>query len=378
MPNTQSSSFNLRPSAFSRIILHVDMDYFFAQVEERDFPELKGKPVVVGADPKQGKGRGVVATCNYDARAFGIRSGMPISQAYKLCPEAVFLPPDFGKYSAASRAVMDIFRSFADRFEPVSIDEAYLDVSSKRSYEAAEELGHMIRKTVLERERLTCSVGIGPSKLVSKIAAGSRKPDGLTVVRPDDVIRFLHPRKVGVLYGVGSKTEERLNALGIKTVEDVTKVASELLVEHFGVFGHDLKAMANGVDDRDLVEDCVVKSVGRQVTFEKDTKNEAAIMGVVDSMIPEIYRELSAQNFVFRTLTFKARYEDFETHTKNKTLSVHTDSVKLLRLFARDALNHFLGDSRKIRLVGLSVHNFKEKGLNDAPLHSQSWIQTSL
>src|SRR3972149_11287926 len=183
-----------------RIIFHVDMDQFFAGIEEREHPEIRGKPVVVGADPKEGKGRGVIATCNYEARKYGIKSGMPISTAWQKCPSAIFLPVRFELYGEASHAVMKIFRQYADKFEQMSVDEAYLDVSNRcKSIEEAEELAKKLKKEVLEKEKLTCSVGIGPNKLVSKIAAGENKPDGLTVVRPDEVRSFLNPKKVGVL-----------------------------------------------------------------------------------------------------------------------------------------------------------------------------------
>jgi len=345
-----------------RIILHVDMDYFFAQVEERENPSIKGKPVVVGADPKQGKGRGVVSTCNYEARKFGIKSAMPISIAWRKCPAAVFLPVKMELYADASRKVMTIFSKFADKFEQVSIDEAYLDISGRcKNFEEAEMLGREIKKTVLEKERLTCSVGIGPNKLISKIAAGDKKPDGLTVVKSDEVCSFLNPKKVGVLYGVGPKTEARLNSLGITTVEELSKYPKQMLIEEFGVFGEDLYAMSRGIDERELTEEWVTKSIGRQFTFEKDTKNKKFIMSVIDDMIREVYRELRESDFVFKTITLKVRYEDFETHTKSKTIDDFTDSVKIMRKVAEESLDPFLADSRKIRLVGLSVHSLAEK-----------------
>ncbi len=345
-----------------RIILHVDMDYFFAQVEERENPSIKGKPVVVGADPKQGKGRGVVSTCNYEARKFGIRSAMPISTAWHKCPDAVFLPPRFSLYEAASRAVMMIFRSYSDKFEQVSIDEAYLDISNHvKNYEDAENLGREIKKAVWEKEKLTCSVGIGPNKLIAKIAAGEKKPDGLTVVKPEEVRSFLNPKKVGVLYGVGPKTEAHLNSLGIMTVEELSKVPKQILLQEFGVFGEDLYTMARGIDEREISEEWITKSVGRQVTFEKDTKNKKFIMSMIDDMIREVYRELREQAFVFKTVVLKVRYEDFETHTKSKTVDDFTDSVKIMRKIAEESLEPFLSDPRRIRLVGLSVHSLAEK-----------------
>lgn len=370
-----------------RIILLVDMDYFFAQVEERENPSLKGRPVVVGADPKEGKGRGVVCTSNYEARKFGIKSGMPISTAWQKCPSAVFLPVRFELYGEASRAVMKIFRQYADKcqkprvfehtrnstqnistdggipmFEQTSVDEAYLDVSSRcKTYEEAEKLAKRLKNEVLSNEKLTCSVGIGPNKLISKIAAGENKPDGLTVVLQEEVRSFLNPKKVGALYGVGPKTEAHLNSLGIISVEDLSKVPKETLLQEFGVFGEDLYAMSRGIDDRELSEEWVIKSIGRQFTFEKDTKNRKYIMSMIDDMIREIYRELREQDFVFKNIILKVRYEDFDTRTKSKTLENYTDSVKIIRKVAGEQLVPFLADQRRVRLVGISVHSLADR-----------------
>jgi len=336
----------------------IDMDYFFAQVEERENPELKGKPVVVGANPKEGKGRGVVCTCNYEARKFGIKSAMPISTAWHKCPTAIFLPVRGELYYEASRSVMQIFRKYADKFEQVSVDEAYFDVSNRcKSFEEARELAKLIKKEVLEKEHLTCSVGIGANKLIAKIAAGENKPNGLTVVIPDDVASFLNPKKVGVLYGVGPKTESHLNSLGIITVDDLVKMPKELLLHELGSFGEDIWHMARGLDNREVSEDWITKSIGRQYTFERDTKNKRFIMSMIDDMIREIYRELKEQDFVFKNITLKVRYEDFDTHTKSKTLDEYTDNVKIMRMIAEEQLDPFLKDKRRIRLVGISVHS---------------------
>jgi len=358
-----------------RIIMLIDMDYFFAQVEERENPALKGKPVVVGANPKQGKGRGVVCTSNYEARKFGIRSAMPISTAWHKCPTAVFLPVNGSLYYEASRNVMRIFRQFADKFEQVSVDEAYFDVSDRcKSYEEARELAKLIKKEVLEKERLTCSVGIGSNKLIAKIAAGENKPDGLTVVIPEQIPSFLNPKKVGALYGIGPKTESHLNSLGIITVEDVLTMPKEMLVQEIGSFGEDLHNMARGIDNRTVSEEWITKSIGRQFTFERDTKNKRFIMAMIDDMIREIYRELKEQNFIFKNITLKVRYEDFDTHTKSKTIEDYTDSVKQLHLTASEQLEPFLKDGRRIRLVGISVHSLADrKALKKTKLTEKQW-----
>ena len=356
-----------------RIILHVDMDCFFAQVEERANPAIKGIPVVVGANPKEGKGRGVVATCNYEARKYGLKSAMPISIAWTKCPRAVYLPPRFELYSEASCKVMDIFKGFADRFEQVSIDEAYLDVSSAGSYEKARLLAQEIKDRV-KAAGLTCSVGIGPNKLVAKIAAGEKKPDGLTIVKNEEVNEFLNPKKVGVIYGIGPKTESALNALGIVTVEDLAK-APEEVVDELGNYGRELQRLAKGVDERDIIEQWETKSIGRQSTFDKDTKNRKQIIDLLDGFIPELYRDLDNERVMFRTVTFKVRYEDFETHTKSRTLPEFTSSIKIIRKLTTEWVDFALEDVRKIRLVGVSLHNLKRKSLNSSKQPQKTWNQ---
>lgn len=358
-----------------RIIMLIDMDYFFAQVEERENPSLKGKPVVVGADPKEGKGRGVVCTCNYEARKFGIKSAMPISTAWHKCPSAIFLPVRGELYYEASRNVMKIFRQYADKFEQVSVDEAYFDVSNRcKSFEEARELAKQIKKEVLEREHLTCSVGIGPNKLIAKIAAGENKPDGLTIVKPEEVSAFLNPKKVGALYGIGPKTESHLNSLGIITVEDALKTPKEILLQEMGSFGEDLYFMARGIDNREVSEEWITKSIGRQYTFERDTRNKRHLMSMIDDMIREIYRELKEQKFYFKNITLKVRYEDFDTHTKSKTLEEYTDSVKIIHTTASEQLDPFLKDSRRIRLIGISVHTLSDrKTLKRSALKEEQW-----
>ncbi|MBI4144686.1 DNA polymerase IV, partial [Candidatus Woesearchaeota archaeon] len=206
-----------------KILMHLDLNAFFAAVEEREHPEHAGKPIVVGSDPKAGAGRGVVATANYEARKYGIKSAMPISRAYRACPSAVFLPVNYRLYTQVSAKVMALLRRFVENIEQVSIDEAYLDVSHVQTYDAAEQLAKEIKQALWEQERLKCSVGIGPNKLIAKAGSDFQKPDGLTVVPPEKVLDFLAPQDVSVLRGVGVKTKEILHQQGLKTVDDVRK-----------------------------------------------------------------------------------------------------------------------------------------------------------
>ncbi|MCS7114415.1 MAG: DNA polymerase IV [Nitrososphaerota archaeon] len=339
-----------------RIILHVDMDHFFTAIEEREHPELRGKPVIVGADPKEGKGRGVVSTCNYEARKFGVRSGMPISKAWKLCPQAVYLPVNFELYERVSERIMAILRKYADKFESWGIDEAFLDVTSRaKDYTEAELLARQIKREIFEKEGLTCSIGIGPNKLVSKIASDHQKPDGLTTVKPEEVERFLAPLPVRKLLWVGRKTEQKLRAMGIKTIGDLARRDPTVLAETFGVMGRQLYLMAHGVDRSDVAERSEIKSVSREKTFEKDTADSALVFETLDKLAEEVHGDLLRQNFYFKTVTVKVRYENFETHTHSRTLPFITNRLEDLKKTAKELLQEYLGLNRKIRLIGVRV-----------------------
>jgi DNA polymerase IV (DinB-like DNA polymerase) len=342
-----------------RIIFHVDMDHFFTAVEERERPEFKGKPVIVGADPKKGKGRGVVSTCNYEARKFGVKSGMPISRAWKLCPEAVYLPVNYELYKKVSDEIMRILREYAEKFEQWGIDEAFLDVTSRvSSYKEAEALAHQIKMEILENEGLTCSVGIGPNKLVAKIASDFQKPDGLTVVKEEDVEKFLAPLCVRKLLWVGRKTEQKLKSIGINTIRDLANYDPTVLTENFGVMGTQLYLIAHGVDRSEVEERGEVKSISRDVTFEEDTDDFDFVLETLDRLSEEVHKDVSKQNFCFKTVTVKVRYENFETHTHGKTLPFVTDRLQDLQKTAKELVQDYLRSYRKIRLVGVRVSNF--------------------
>lgn len=345
--------------AKGRIIFHIDMDQFYAAVEEREHPELKGKPVVVGADPKEGRGRGVVSTCNYEARKFGIRSGVPISKAWKLCPDAVYLQPNYRLYIQTSSRIMAILRNHADKFERWGLDEAFLDVSTKvKNFEEARRLAEAIKREIYEKERLTCSIGVGPNKLVAKIASDFKKPDGLTVVEESDVERFLAPLPVRKLLWVGKKTERRLNEMGIKTIGDLATFDVSVLIEKFGVMGVQYHLSARGIDKTEVAERQVVKSVGREITFEEDTSDLGLVLKTLDTLSEEIHEELTESKLLFKTVTVKVRYENFETHTHSKTLSFFTNSIESLRKVGRELIQPYLSRNRKIRLIGLRTSNF--------------------
>ena len=347
-----------KSKATSRIIFHVDMDQFYAAVEEREHPELKGKPVVVGADPKEGKGRGVVSTCNYEARKYGLRSGMPISRAWKRCPDAIYLQPHYKLYIQTSSRIMAILRKYADKFEQWGLDEAFLDVSSKASnIEEARRLAEAIKREILKKEKLTCSIGVGPNKLVAKVASDFKKPDGLTVVEENDVEHFLAPLPVRKLLWVGKKTERKLNEIGIKTIGDLAAFDVSVLTEKFGVMGAQYHFSARGIDYSEVAERDVIKSVGRETTFEEDTSDFDLVFETLNKLSQEICEELVERKLLFKTATIKIRYENFETHTHGKTLSFFTNNLQSLQKAARELFQPYLRKNRKIRLVGVRASN---------------------
>jgi DNA polymerase IV (DinB-like DNA polymerase) len=341
-----------------RIVFHVDMDQFYAAVEEREHPELKGKPVVVGADPRGGSGRGVVSTSNYKAREYGIRSGMPISRAWKLCPDAVYLKPNYQLYADASLRIMGILQEYADKFERWGLDEAFLDVSTKvNDFETARLLAERVKREILRKEGLACSIGIGPNKLIAKIASDFNKPNSLTVVRENEVESFLAPLPVRKLLWVGKKTEHKLKDMGIKTIGDLAKHDASVLTEKFGAMGTQYFLLAHGVDNSEVIERSDVKSVGRETTFEEDTANRDAILGALDRLGREVIEELEKEELLFKTVTVKIRYGNFETHTHGKTLHFYTDSFQSLQRAALELVRSHIHENRKVRLVGVRVSN---------------------
>ena len=343
-----------------RIILHLDMDSFYASVEMRENPELKGKPVVIGADPKNGTGRGVVSTCSYEARAFGIRSAMPISQAFVLCPHAVFLPPHFPRYTKASAEVMAILKSHELPFQQVSIDEAFLDVSAQGNYSEATDLTARIRNDIHTQLGLTCSIGIAPTKVVAKIASDVNKPDGLTVVEPENLFSFLAPMPVRKIPGVGLKAEMELFEMGIRTIEDLVEFDIQVLIARFGRFAIALQAITSGLDDDIVKERDSVKSVSRETTFSDDTKDELVIVATIDALALEVCRNLADESLRCRTVTIKVRYPGFVTKTKARTLPHYSDDEKTVRSCAHSLLRDIF-DGRPIRLLGIRLSTFEKR-----------------
>jgi DNA polymerase IV (DinB-like DNA polymerase) len=356
---------NWRP----RIIAHIDMDAFYAAVEERYHSELRGRPVVVGADPKQGKGRGVVTAANYAARKYGIRSALPISRAWRLAEaarergeaETVFVRGDRPLYREVSERIMAIIARGADAFEEASIDEAYVDLSSLGDTERAEAHAKALKAEILVHEGLTCSVGIGPNKLVAKIASEFKKPDGLTILRPQEVQAVLDPLRIRVIPGIGPKTEAFLHEKGIRTIAELRGVEPAQLTAWFGKWGGDLWQKARGISEAAVSNEWERRSVGVQETFEEDTIDSGFVFDRARLLAGEVYRRFVAEGFeAFRTVTVTVRFAGFVTRSRSHTgippfrseNELQGEVLRLLEPFF-DARENPRG--KKIRLIGVRV-----------------------
>jgi DNA polymerase-4 len=339
-----------------RTILHLDMDAFYAAIEQRDRPELRGRPVVVGADPRGGRGRGVVSTASYEARPFGVGSAMPISQAYRLCPQAVFVPVDMERYEGVSRQIMKILGEVTDRIEPLSIDEAFLDVTgSRRLFGDGEQVARRLKDAIRRETRLTASVGVAANKLLAKIASDLRKPDGLVVVPPGQERAFLAPLPVRRLWGVGPKAEERLLQVGIHTIGDLAGLAEGSAIGRLGSHGLELRALARGEDDREVpLHAAGAKSIGHEHTFDRDVDDLERLRRALLDLSDSVGRRLRAAGVRGRTITLKYRDETFRTLTRAETLSEPTDSGDVL---FRVAWRHLesVHAGQRVRLIGVSA-----------------------
>lgn len=341
-----------------RIVLHFDMDAFFASCEEARHPSVAGQPVIVGADPRDGGGRGVVVSANYAARAYGVRAAMPIGEAWRLCPGAHFFWPDHAHYTRVSgRTFEGLASSF--RVEPASIDEAFIDVTGLVSWAGAEELAETIRRRVAEASGgLSCSVGAGPNSLVAKVATDHRKPGGTTVVEPARVEEFLAPLPVGRLPGIGPKTTRRLGDNGIRTVADLRAFGRERLTALFGVHGAYMADAALGRGRSELPSSRGGrKSVSEERTFHDDTRSRSELLSCLRSMVGSLEEELVRRNYWYRTVALKVRFEDFETHTKQASWRRPTGDTTPARRVVPRLLDEALSDPRRVRLLGLRFGN---------------------
>ncbi len=357
------------------MILHVDMDAFYASVEERERPELVGRPVVVGGTPE---GRGVVAAANYEARKFGVHSAMPMATALRLCPDVVVLPVRMSYYAEVSRQIRDIFFRYTPLVEPLSLDEAFLDVTGCESlFGTAAKIARLIKDEIMEETSLVASVGVAPNKFLAKIASDVRKPDGLVIVPPDQIQSFLDPLPVGRIWGVGKVTGGLFDRLGIHTIEQLRQRSVETLKQDFGSQGEHFWKLARGIDDRTVVPDREAKSISHETTFATDIADRDLSRAWLLDLTEQIMRRLRRKNEQARTVHLKIRFADFRTITRSRTLSSPTDVTAEVWQVAKELHDAALsGNQLSVRLIGVGVSNFSgdqlvQKTLFDADPESQ-------
>ena len=338
-----------------RAILHVDMDAFFAAVEQRDRPELRGQPVVVGAGPHE---RGVISAASYEARRFGIHSAMPSRTAYRLCPKAVFLPPDFSKYKKVSHQIRAIFHNYTPLVQPISVDEAFLDVTGAvQRFADAAEIGRRIKADIRAQTQLTASVGIAPNKFLAKLASDLEKPDGLTIITEENKQAILAPLPVAKIWGVGKVTEQRLREFGIRTIGDLQRYPLDQLQAHFGDWAEHLHDLAMGEDEREVETEDETKSISSEHTFGEDTADLAIVRRSLLEQAEEVAWRLRREQLAARTVQLKLRYADFTTLTRRKTLSTPTQDELVLYRTAEQLLVAEKLEGKRIRLIGVGGQN---------------------
>jgi len=346
-----------------RVVIHVDLDYFFAQIEEKEHPEYKDKPVVICVYSGRTEDSGAVSTANYVARRFGIRSGMPIAWAKRLLKEedTLFLPVNLDKYRVVSDEIMDLLRTYGNKFEQESIDEAFLEVTERvgGDYRGAEKLAKEIKDAILRRTGLTCSVGVGPNKLVAKIAANQVKPDGQTVVLPEVVKEFLRPLPVGRLFGVGRKTEKIMVEKGLKTIGDLADHPVEDLVHTFGeASGTYFHEAANGIDESEVQERGSPKSLSRIATLKADTRDPAALLPVVEGLCGALARRSEVEKLAYRTVSLVAVAEDMSIHSRSMSLEgATTGKDVMVKAVGRLLEDYLRGSTLNLRRVGVRISN---------------------
>lgn len=344
-----------------RKIIHIDMDAFYASVEQRDFPELRGKPVVVGGSPHS---RGVVCAASYEARKFGVKSAISCYQAYKLCPEAIFTPPRFSLYKEISNQIRDIFFSYTDLVEPLSLDEAYLDVTTnKKQIPLASTIAKEIRSRVFEATGLTCSAGVASNKFLAKMASEKNKPNGMFVVLPGKELEFLSELPLIKFYGIGKKTSEKFTKLGLTTGSDLLNYSESELVALFGKMGNWFFQIARGLDDRAVIPHRESKSIGVESTFTRDSEDFAFLLLTLENLADELSKRMSQKGKKGKTLSIKVKFEDFIVKQKSYTREsffflaedIYEQSSQLLATLWKGI------GSKKVRLLGISISNLERK-----------------
>lgn len=365
MPDCSEIAHRSRRMKKTKKIIHIDMDAFFASVEERDRPELKGKALIVGGDPQS---RGVVAACSYEARKYGIHSAMPCSRAYKLCPDAVFLRPRFDAYKEVSNEIRNIFFEYTDLVEPLSLDEAYLDVTvNKKAITSATEIAGEIKKKIVEKTGgLTASAGVSFNKFLAKVASDYRKPDGLTVITPEKAPAFIDNLPVGRIFGVGKVTEKKMHHMGIKTGAHLKKLDKEKLISLFGKSGGYFYKIVHGNDDRPVVTHWVRKSVGKETTLKEDIIDVNVMGDVLKVLAEKIEKYLKPRERTARTITLKVKYFDFKQVTRSITVNEAITGAGPMMDLIMPLLASTEAGEKKVRLLGMSISNFTDDG-RDSP-----------
>ena len=336
------------------MILHVDMDAFYAAIEQRDNPNLFGKPVVVGGSPT---GRGVIAAASYEARKFGLHSAMPSSQAIRLCPRAIFIKPQIEKYSAVSKQIREIFNRFTPVFEPLALDEAFLDVAgSQKLFGDAETIGRQIQTTIAEELQLVASVGVAPNKFLAKLASDLDKPNGFMVVQQANVTEFLDPLDISRVWGIGPKTQQTFLKLGVQRIGQLRRLPMETLKQLFGLNADHFWRLARGIDTRQVVPDRIAKAVGHESTFSQDVNDDHILESWVWELADQVGRRLRRNQIRGKTIRVKIRFHDFCTISRSKTIAAHTNATRVIAENSLRLLHAVRNEQRdSIRLLGVSV-----------------------
>lgn len=349
----------------SRVIIHVDMDAFYASIEQRDNPEYRGKPLIIGGKSR----RGVVSTASYEARKYGIHSAMPITKAYQLCPQAIFLSPNIPKYKKTSQEIMQIFHNFTPLVEPLSLDEAFLDVTnSQRLFGSPQEIARKIKEKIKDTLGLTCSIGIAENKFLAKMASDMRKPDGIFIIKKEETAEKIWPLPVQKLWGVGPKIAEVLAQINIKTIGELAQCEEDLLFRKLGAGGRDLHKLARGIDERPVEAYREPKSIGQEITFAKDTNNQEELVKCLLDLSSQVGRRLRKSGYQGKTISLKIRFNNFKTLNRSHTLNFYTDRdndiyAECFKLFKNNYISGTL-----LRLLGVTVSNLIKTEENNQQL----------
>ena len=343
-----------------RKIIHIDMDAFYASVEQRERPEYKGKPVVVGGNPNS---RGVVAACSYEARKFGIHSAMASSRAYKLCPHAIFIRPRFDLYRSVSSEIREIFFEYTDLVEPLSLDEAFLDVTNNfKGMSSATLMAQEIKNKICDRTGgLTASAGVSFNKFIAKVASDINKPDGITVITPEMADEFIDQLPIRKFFGVGKVTEEKMVSLGIKTGADLKQFNKEKLIELFGKSGNYFYNIAHGMDDRPVEPNRIRKSIGKETTLIEDIDDIDQMLEILEDIAGRLEGSLNKRDAKGRTITLKIKYFDFQSITRSVSIDEPADNASVIMKYVKPLLSKTEAGEKKVRLLGISVSNFDDQ-----------------